>query len=133
MNLQIQTIIFLQMTLTLLLVCHYDCERQHKLRQFNLLNVKQCTEAPSNIQHAKVKAKLYVRAETKRGKAFNYEAHAKRERNVFEVQSNIDVLTGALLAGGVGNTPCGNTILLVTVRKDEASTSWCIGDHMAQT
>ena len=25
--------------------------KQHNLRQFNLLNVKQCTEPPSNIQH----------------------------------------------------------------------------------
>ena len=28
------------------MVSHYDCAKQHNLRQFNLLNVKQCTEAP---------------------------------------------------------------------------------------
>ena len=39
---------------TNLMVSHYDCEKQHNLRQFNLLNVKPCTEALSNIQHAKV-------------------------------------------------------------------------------
>ena len=34
---------------TNLMVSHYDCAKQHNLRQFNLLNVKQCTEAPSDI------------------------------------------------------------------------------------
>ena len=38
------------------MVSHYDCAKQHNLRQFNLLNVKQCTEAPSDILHASVKA-----------------------------------------------------------------------------
>ena len=40
--------------ITNLMVSHYDCAKQHNLRQFNLLNVKQCTEAPSNIKHASV-------------------------------------------------------------------------------
>ena len=31
--------------ITNLMVSHYDCAKQHNLRQFNLLNVKQCTEA----------------------------------------------------------------------------------------
>ena len=35
--------------ITNLMVSHYDCAKQHTLRQFNLLNVKQCTEAPSDI------------------------------------------------------------------------------------
>ena len=39
------------------MVSHYDCEKQHNRRQFNSLNVKQCTEAPSNIQHANVNAR----------------------------------------------------------------------------
>ena len=30
--------------ITNLMVSHYDCAKQHNLRQFNLLNVKQCTE-----------------------------------------------------------------------------------------
>ena len=38
--------------ITNLMVSHYDCAKQHNLRQFNLLNVKQCTEAPSDIHHA---------------------------------------------------------------------------------
>ena len=56
--------------ITNLMVSHYDCAKQHNLRQFNLLNVKQCTEAPSDIKHASVKARVYVRAKTKRIKAF---------------------------------------------------------------
>ena len=42
--------------ITNLIFCHYDCAKQHNLRQLNLINVKQCTEAPSNIQHANVQA-----------------------------------------------------------------------------
>ena len=51
------------------MIFHYDCEKQHNLRQFILLIVKQCTEAPSNIQHANVQARVYVRAKAKRVRA----------------------------------------------------------------
>ena len=44
--------------ITILMVSHYDYEKQYNLRQFSLLNVKQCTEAPSNIKHASVKARV---------------------------------------------------------------------------
>ena len=44
------------------MISYYDCGKQHNLRQFNLLNRKQCTESPSSIQHASVKARVYVRA-----------------------------------------------------------------------
>ena len=64
------------------MVSHYDCEKQHNLRQFNLLNVKPCTEDPSNIQHAKVRARVYVRAKAKSVKAFKCEAYAKKERKI---------------------------------------------------
>ena len=64
------------------MVSHCDCAKQHNLRQFNLLKVKQCTEAPSNIQHASVKARVYVRAKTKRIKAYNCVAYAKKERKI---------------------------------------------------
>ena len=57
-------------TITNLMVSHYDCAKQHNLRQFKLLNVRQCTEAPSDIKHARVKARVYVRAKTKRIKDF---------------------------------------------------------------
>ena len=65
--------------ITNLMVSHYDCAKQHNLRQFNLLNVKQCTEAPSDIKHASVKARVYVRAKTKRVKAFKCVAYAKKK------------------------------------------------------
>ena len=56
--------------ITNLMVSHYDCAKQHNLRQFNLLNVKQCTEAPSDIKHASVKARVYVRVKARRIKTF---------------------------------------------------------------
>ena len=68
--------------ITNLMVLHYDCEKQHNSRQFNFLNVKPFTEAPSNIQHVKVRARVYVRAKAKRVKAFKSEAYAKKERNI---------------------------------------------------
>ena len=68
--------------ITNLMVSHYDCAKQHNLRQFNLLNVKQCTEAPSDIKHASVKARVYVRAKAKRIKAFKCVACAKKERKI---------------------------------------------------
>ena len=67
------------------MVSHYDCAKQHNLRQFNLLDVKQCTEAPSDIKHASVKARVYVRAKAKRIKAFKCVAYAKKEgKNAFK-------------------------------------------------
>ena len=81
--------------ITNLMVSHYDCEKQHNFRQFNILNVKQCTEAPSNIQHANIQARVYVRAKTKRIRAFKCEAYAKKKNEKFasKVMLNIDVLT----------------------------------------
>ena len=52
------------------------------MRQFKFLNVKPCTEALSNIQHAKVRARVDVRAKAKRVKAFKCEAYAKEERKI---------------------------------------------------
>ena len=68
--------------ITNLMVSHYDCAKQHNLRQFNLLNVKQGTEAPSDIKHASVKARVYVRAKAKRIKAFKCVAYAKKRRKI---------------------------------------------------
>ena len=64
--------------ITNLMVSHYDCAKQHNLRQFNLLNVKKCTEAPSDTKHASVKAGVYVQAKAKRIKAFKCVAYAKQ-------------------------------------------------------
>ena len=72
--------------ITNLMVSHYDCAKQHNLRQYNLLNVKQCTKAPSDIKHASVKARVYVRAKAKRIKAFKCVAYAKKkEKYAFKV------------------------------------------------
>ena len=68
--------------ITNLMISHYDCAKQHNLRQFNLLHVKQCTEAPSDIKHANVKARVNVRAKAKRIKAFKCVAYAKKERKI---------------------------------------------------
>ena len=68
--------------ITNFMVSHYDIAKQHNLRQFNLLNVKQCTEAPSDIKHTSVKARVYVRAKAKRIKAFKCVAYAKKERKI---------------------------------------------------
>ena len=68
--------------ITNLMVSHYYCAKQHKLRQFNLLNMKQCTEVPSDFKHASVKARVYVRAKAKRIKAFKCVAYAKKERKI---------------------------------------------------
>ena len=68
--------------ITNLMVSHYNCAKQHNLRQVNLLNVKQCTEAPSDIKHASVKARVYVKAKAKRIKAFKCVAYAKKERKI---------------------------------------------------
>ena len=67
---------------TNLMASHYDRAKQHNLRQFTLLNVKQCTEAPSDIKHACVKARVYVRAKAKRIKAFECVAYANKERKI---------------------------------------------------
>ena len=68
--------------ITNFMVSHYDCAKQHNLRQFTLLNVKQCTEAPSDIEHASIKARVYVRAKAKRINAFKCVAYAKKERKI---------------------------------------------------
>ena len=36
-----------------LMVFHYDRAKQNNLNQFSLLNVEQCKQAPSDIQHTK--------------------------------------------------------------------------------
>ena len=68
--------------ITNLMVSHYDCEKQHNLREFNHLNVKQCTEAPSTIQQASLQARVYVRARAKRNKAYKCVTYAKKERKI---------------------------------------------------
>ena len=72
---------------------HYDCENQHNLGQFNLLNVQQCTEAPSNIQHANVKAHGMLDKRLSELKLINVLLTPERkERFVSKAPLNIDVL-----------------------------------------
>ena len=61
------------------MIFHYHCAKQDNFCQF--INVKQCTEAPSNIEHANVQARVYVSAKAKRIKAFKCEAYAKKTQN----------------------------------------------------
>ena len=44
--------------------------------------MKHCSEAPSDFKHASVKARVHVRAKTKRIKAFKCVAYAKKERKI---------------------------------------------------
>ena len=54
-----------------LMVSQYDCAKQNNLRQFSLLNVEPCKQAPSDIQHTKTQATVYVRAKQKESKLSN--------------------------------------------------------------
>ena len=68
------------------MVSHYDCAKQHNLRQFNLPNVKQCTEAPSDIKHASVKARVYVQAKVNALKLLNvWPMQRKKGKLAFKV------------------------------------------------
>ena len=62
---------------------HYDCAKQNNLRQFSLLNVEPCKQVPSDIQHTKTQATVYVKA--KRIKACKCEAYIyiNRKKLVF--------------------------------------------------
>ena len=63
-----------------IMVSHYDCAKQNNLRLFSLLNVEPCKQAPSDIQHTKTQATVYVRAKAKRTKAIKCEAFIKTEK-----------------------------------------------------
>ena len=63
-----------------LMVSQYDYAKQNNLRQFSLLNVELCKQAPSDIQHTKTQATVYVRAKAKIIKEFKCEAYIKTEK-----------------------------------------------------
>ena len=65
------------------MVSHYDRAKQNNLREFSLLNVEPCKQAPSDIQHTKTQATVYVRVKAKRNKAFKCEAYMKTKGVVF--------------------------------------------------
>ena len=60
-----------------LMVSQYDCAKQNNLGKLSLLNVVPCKQAPSDIQHTRTQATVYVRAKAKRIKAFKCEAYKK--------------------------------------------------------
>ena len=65
-----------------LLVSHYDCFKQHNLRQFSLTRVQPCTQAPSAFESTRAIVDVFVRAKAKRLKAWTCEAYVKREKFV---------------------------------------------------
>ena len=81
--------------ITNFMVSHYNCAKQHNFCHINLLNEKQCLEAPSDIQLANVQAQVYVSSKAKRIKAFNNEVFRlmlkKKARYVSKALKNTDV------------------------------------------
>ena len=65
-----------------LLVSHYDCSKQHNLRQFSLTRVQSCSQAPSSFESTRAIVNVFVRAKAKRLKACTCEAYVKREKFV---------------------------------------------------
>ena len=54
--------------------------KQNNLRQFSLLNVEPCKQAPSDIQHTKTQATVYDTAKAKKIEAFKCEAYKITEK-----------------------------------------------------
>ena len=65
-----------------LLVSHYDCSKQHNLRQFSITRVQPCSQAPSSFESTCSIVNVFVRAKAKRLKAWTCEAYVKREKCV---------------------------------------------------
>ena len=65
-----------------LLVSHYDCSKQHNLRQFSLTRVQPCVQAPSAFETTRAIVNVFVRAKAKRLRAWTCEAYVKREKFV---------------------------------------------------
>ena len=82
-----------------LMVSHYNCAKQNNLTQFSLLNVEQCKQAPSDIQHTKTQATVFVRAKGKRIKAFRCEAYIKTEK-IFSVLIHLHLVDDMIVYNG---------------------------------
>ena len=61
------------------MVSHYDCAKGNSIRQFSLLNIHSCKQAPSDIQNTRTQATVQPRAKPKRIKTFEIEACVKTE------------------------------------------------------
>ena len=78
--------------ITNLMVSHYDCAKQHNLRQFNLLNVKQCTEALQTLNTQVLKPVYMSEQKPNVLKLLNASLMLKKnERSAFKDQLNIAV------------------------------------------
>ena len=80
------------------MVSHYDCAKQNNLRQFSLLIVEPCKQEPSDIQHTKTQATVYVRAKAKRIKASKCEAYIKT--NIFGVPKHLNPVDDMIVYTG---------------------------------
>ena len=63
-------------------VSHYDCSKQHNLRQFSLTRVQPCSQAPSSFESTRAIVNVFVLAKAKRLKAWTCEANIQREKFV---------------------------------------------------
>ena len=79
--------------ITNLMVSHYDCEKQHNLRQFNSINVKPCTEALQTFNMLKFEPEFMFELKLNPLKLSNVKLlQRKKEKSVFKAQLNTDVL-----------------------------------------
>ena len=53
-----------------LLISHYDCSKQHNLRQFSLTRFQPCSQAPSSFESTRGFVNVFVRAKAERLKAW---------------------------------------------------------------
>ena len=80
------------------MVSQFDCAKQNNSRQFSLLNVEPCKQAPSDIQHTKTQATVCVRAKVKRIKAFKCEAYIKLKK--FGVHKHFHLVDDMIVYNG---------------------------------
>ena len=65
-----------------LLISHYDCSKQHNLRQFSLTRVQPCSQAPSSFESTRAIVNVFVRTKAKHLKPWTCEAYVKRENKI---------------------------------------------------
>ena len=63
-----------------LLVSHYDCSKQHNLRQFSLTQVQPCSQAPSSFESTRAIVNVFVCAKAIGLNTWTLEAYVKREK-----------------------------------------------------
>ena len=89
-----------------LLVSHYDCSKQHNLRQFSLTRVQPCVQAPSAFESTRAIVNVFVRAKAKRLKAWTCEAYVKRKKSsVLNLVINTAVMIALIIIKILWNAP----------------------------